>query len=90
MYCNLNYSSAALPITITCLEKNQKVDRRVTNFVVPIGITVNVDASAIHIAVTAIYIVQSQYEDENYKHHRHRPSVAKQSITTGHAIQIYN
>lgn len=53
-------STSTLPITLTCLEENQRVDRRVTRFVLPIGTTVNMNGTGIYSAVIAIYIAQNQ------------------------------
>ena len=57
------FSSACIPVTLNCLEKNHKVDSRVTQFVLPIGTTVNKDGTAIYIAVSAIYIVKIYHGD---------------------------
>ena len=54
-------SPATLPVTISCLERNEKVDKRVTEFVIPIGTTVNMNGGAIQIAVTAVYIMNNQH-----------------------------
>ncbi|KAK0162050.1 hypothetical protein PV327_008418 [Microctonus hyperodae] len=51
-------SAAALPITFRCLEENNKIDPRVTRFVVSVGATVNMDGTALYEAIAAIFIAQ--------------------------------
>ena len=51
-------SAATLPITVRCVEENNKVDPRVSRFILPLGATVNMDGSALYEAVTAIFIAQ--------------------------------
>jgi len=51
-------SSATLPVTIDCAEENNKVSRRASLFVLPIGATVNMDGTAMYEAIAAIFIAQ--------------------------------
>ncbi|XP_034248485.1 excitatory amino acid transporter-like [Thrips palmi] len=51
-------SAATLPVTFQCLEENNKIDKRVTRFVVAVGATVNMDGTALYEAVAAIFIAQ--------------------------------
>ncbi|KAK3596768.1 hypothetical protein CHS0354_038769 [Potamilus streckersoni] len=51
-------SSATLPVTMECLEYNNKVDLRVAKLVAPVGSTVNMDGTALYEAVAAIFIAQ--------------------------------
>jgi len=50
-------TAAALPITFRCMEKN-KVDPRISKFVLPIGATVNMDGTALFVTVASIFIAQ--------------------------------
>ncbi|KAG5261812.1 hypothetical protein AALO_G00288670 [Alosa alosa] len=59
-------SSATLPITFRCLEENNKVDRRVTRFVLPVGATINMDGTALYEALAAIFIAQVNNMDMNF------------------------
>lgn len=52
------FSSATLPVTMECLEVNNKIDERVIKFVTPIGATINMDGTALYEAVAAIFIAQ--------------------------------
>ena len=51
-------SSGAMPVTIRCLEGKAKIDRRITQFLIPIGTTINMDGTALYEAITAIFIAQ--------------------------------
>merc|ERR1719384_2336753 len=50
-------TAAALPITFRCMEKN-RVDPRISKFVLPIGATVNMDGTALFVTVASIFIAQ--------------------------------
>ncbi len=52
-------SSATLPLTMECVEKNAGVSNRVTSFVLPLGATVNMDGTALYECVAAMFIAQA-------------------------------
>ncbi|MBK1724396.1 dicarboxylate/amino acid:cation symporter [Thiocystis violacea] len=52
-------SSATLPITMECVEKNAGVSNRTTSFVLPLGATVNMDGTALYECVAALFIAQA-------------------------------
>ena len=52
-------SSATLPITMECVEENNKVSNRSASFVLPLGATINMDGTALYEAVAVIFIAQS-------------------------------
>jgi len=52
-------SSATLPMTMECVEKNARVSNRTSSFVLPLGATVNMDGTALYECVVAIFIFQA-------------------------------
>lgn len=52
------YSAATMPTTLRCVEENNKIDRRVSRFVIPLGTTVNMDGGAFYEGVAALFIAQ--------------------------------
>uniref|UniRef100_A0A670Y7R8 Amino acid transporter n=1 Tax=Pseudonaja textilis TaxID=8673 RepID=A0A670Y7R8_PSETE len=58
-------SSATLPSMIKCIEDNNKVDKRISRFILPIGATVNMDGAAIFQCVAAVFIAQLNNVDLN-------------------------
>lgn len=49
-------SSATLPITMRCLVDNMKIDKRIVQFVCPLGATANMDGTAMYEAVAALFV----------------------------------
>ena len=49
-------SSATLPITLDCVEKNAGVSNRTSSFVLPLGATINMDGTAIMQGVATVFI----------------------------------
>lgn len=54
-------SAATLPVTIDCVENNLKVPKKVSDLVLPIGATVNMDGTSLYQAVAVIFL--AQYHD---------------------------
>ena len=47
-----------MPITFRCMQEKNKVDPRISKFVLPIGATVNMDGTALFVTVASIFIAQ--------------------------------
>ncbi|CAN7997348.1 unnamed protein product [Ixodes hexagonus] len=58
VYIFPNCSAPVMPLTLKCLEENCRLDSRVTRFVVPVGVTVNMNGTALFITVSSIFIAQ--------------------------------
>ncbi|KAL1463793.1 hypothetical protein WDU94_015505 [Cyamophila willieti] len=56
-------SNASLPVSMQCLEEKNKIDPRISRFVMPIGATINMDGTALYEAVAAIFIAQVRGRD---------------------------
>ncbi len=52
-------SSATLPITMECVEKNAGVSNRISSFVLPLGATVNMNGTALYECGAAIFLAQA-------------------------------
>jgi proton glutamate symport protein len=52
-------SSATLPLSLQCLEKNAKVSERIAGFVMPLGASVNHAGSALYECAAAMFIAQA-------------------------------
>ena len=52
-------STATLPVTMECAETNAGVSKRATEFVLPLGATINMDGTALYEAAAAIFIAQA-------------------------------
>ena len=51
-------SAATLPVTVRCVVDNLGVSRRVANFTLPVGATVNMDGTALYEGVAVIFLLQ--------------------------------
>lgn len=52
-------SSATLPVSLECVEKNAGVSNKITSFVLPLGATVNMNGTALYEGMAAIFIAQT-------------------------------
>ena len=52
-------STATLPITMNCAVEKAKVSKQSTDFVLPLGATINMDGTALYEATAAIFIAQA-------------------------------
>jgi len=59
-------SSATLPVTMDCLEKNAGVSNRISSFVLPLGATVNMNGTALYECMAAMFLAQAYGLDLNF------------------------
>ena len=52
-------SAATLPVTLECAETKAGISKRSTEFVLPLGATINMDGTALYEAAAAIFIAQA-------------------------------
>ncbi len=58
-------SAATLPVTMECVRDNIGVSNSVTNFVLPIGATVNMDGTSLYQAIAVVFLAQMHLVDLN-------------------------
>ncbi|HDZ41928.1 MAG TPA: dicarboxylate/amino acid:cation symporter [Bacteroidetes bacterium] len=51
-------SAATLPVTLKQCTEKLKISRSVANFVLPVGVTINMDGSSFYQAISAVFIAQ--------------------------------
>ncbi|RMF03888.1 MAG: dicarboxylate/amino acid:cation symporter, partial [Bacteroidetes bacterium] len=56
-------SAATLPVTLECVRDHLGVSKHVTNFVLPIGATVNMDGTSLYQAVAVVFMAQMHLVD---------------------------
>ena len=59
-------SAATLPVTMECVRDNLGVSKNVTNFVLPIGATVNMDGTSLYQAVAVVFMAQMHLVDLSF------------------------
>jgi Na+/H+-dicarboxylate symporter len=52
-------SSATLPVSMHCVQKNLGVSKNLTNFILPLGSTINMNGTALFQGMSAIFIAQA-------------------------------
>ncbi|RAP33204.1 dicarboxylate/amino acid:cation symporter [Candidatus Marinamargulisbacteria bacterium SCGC AG-410-N11] len=52
-------SSGTLPITIRCAQRNLGASHSISNFVLPLGATINMDGTAMYQGVAALFVAQA-------------------------------
>lgn len=51
-------SAATLPVTMECVEKKIGVSDEISSFVLPVGVTINMDGTSCYQAIAAVFIAQ--------------------------------
>tara|TARA_R110002051_G_scaffold177368_3_gene247269 strand:- start:710 stop:2068 length:1359 start_codon:yes stop_codon:yes gene_type:complete len=52
-------SAAVMPLSLQTAEEELKVDKTISNFIIPIGATVNMDGTALYQTITTLFIAQA-------------------------------
>uniref|UniRef100_A0A3B4UV74 Amino acid transporter n=1 Tax=Seriola dumerili TaxID=41447 RepID=A0A3B4UV74_SERDU len=58
--------SNAVSLTFRCLEQVLMIDKRITRFMLPIGININMDGTALYEVVAAVFIAQLNHIELNW------------------------
>ena len=56
-------SAATLPVTMDCVNNNLSIPKKISNFVLPIGATVNMDGTSLYQAVAVVFLAQMHMVD---------------------------
>jgi len=56
-------SAATLPVTLDCVRENLKVSPNISNFVLPIGATVNMDGTSMYQGIVVLFLAQAHMID---------------------------
>lgn len=59
-------SSATLPVTMECSEKNLGIPEEISSFVLPLGATINMDGTSLYQGVAAVFIAQALNMDLSF------------------------
>ena len=51
-------SSATLPVSLDCVTRRVGADHNISHFMLPIGATINMDGTALYVAVAAVFVAQ--------------------------------
>jgi Na+/H+-dicarboxylate symporters len=54
----LYHRAAALPVTFRCMDEKVCVDPRISRFILPIGCNINMDGTAMFVAVASFFVTQ--------------------------------
>lgn len=53
-----DHRAAALPVTFRCMDEKVRIDPRISRFILPIGCNINMDGTAMFVAVASFFIAQ--------------------------------
>ncbi|CAJ0565342.1 unnamed protein product, partial [Mesorhabditis spiculigera] len=51
-------STGTIPVNMECIEKNMGVNKQISQVIIPVGATINMNGTAMHIAVSCMFIAQ--------------------------------